>query len=157
MNEKTCNSQEYKEKQRAKKIGDKNPRWKGGVSRAPYAAVYQAIRKTLEQSCMLCQSKEKLVAHHIDNNYKNNEISNIVIVCRGCHNKIHKTGLKLSDKTKDKISLARIGFKHSDETRKKMSKSKQGNKNCVGNHLSEETKRKISESLKRAYKKLHGE
>lgn len=48
-----------------------------------------------------------------------------------------------------------FGKNHSAETKDKISKSSIGNKNCVGRILSEETKRKISESQKtRLMKKI---
>jgi len=34
--------------------------------------------------------KAKLTVHHIDNDPSNNELSNLVTLCRKCHDKIHK-------------------------------------------------------------------
>ena len=39
--------------------------------------------------CERCQSNKFLNVHHIDENRFHNEISNLQIVCRSCHNKIH--------------------------------------------------------------------
>ena len=83
-------SPEYIAKQRVKKIGNKNPAWKGGF-RHYYFTKYRAIAKSLEQICQKCGTNEKLIVHHKDNNYKNNNIENLMIICRGCHNTIHKS------------------------------------------------------------------
>jgi hypothetical protein len=85
---------DYQEKQRQKKIGKNNPRWKGGNSYNYQRNFYGLLGKSLEQKCALCGIKDKLIIHHIDKNYKNNVIANICIVCRGCHNKIHKSEKK---------------------------------------------------------------
>ena len=41
-----------------------------------------------------------------------------------------------------------LGRHHSEETRRKMSEAQQGNKNMLGKHHSEETRRKMSEAQK---------
>lgn len=89
------NTPEYKEKQRIKKIGNKNGMWKGGISRSPFEKIYKNVAKSLEQKCSLCSIKTKLIVHHIDNNYRNNKLNNLMIVCKGCHNKIHKKGVRI--------------------------------------------------------------
>lgn len=70
------------------------------------------------------------------------------------------TGRRLSDETKQKLKVAHIGKKHSDEHNKKKGRSgelnvsKRGDvklkisEKLKGHKLSEETKRKISETLK---------
>lgn len=46
--------------------------------------------------CQLCGKFPKLkryfglLIHHQDQNIKNNDLTNLLIVCRGCHNRIHK-------------------------------------------------------------------
>ncbi|KKN06055.1 hypothetical protein LCGC14_1081330, partial [marine sediment metagenome] len=46
--------------------------------------------------CQLCGKFPKLkryfglLIHHQDQDIKNNDYSNLLIVCRGCHNRIHK-------------------------------------------------------------------
>jgi len=85
------NKVEYIGKQRLRKLGDKNPSWKGGNSYHYQSRFYKKIALDLKQKCSMCGTKYKLVVHHIDGNYKNNILSNICIVCKGCHNKIHKS------------------------------------------------------------------
>jgi hypothetical protein len=45
--------------------------------------------KILPNVCNRCQSTEKLVAHHIDHNRSNNDISNFEILCKKCHQNHH--------------------------------------------------------------------
>ena len=89
--------------------------------------------------------------HHLDENKLNNSLSNLVYLTRSEHTKIHnKSGKKLSEETKQKMSEAKKGEKHpfygqhhSEETKRKMSEAAKGNKNMLGKHHTEETKRKI--------------
>ena len=47
-----------------------------------------------EHACELCGSTQNLDVHHIDENYHNNEITNLMVLCRGCHMKQHKSKSK---------------------------------------------------------------
>jgi len=60
------------------------------------------------------------------------------------------TGMKLSDETKKKISDSKRGkpLSLSKEVREKLSKSRMGNKNSLGFHPSEETRKKLSAARK---------
>ena len=40
--------------------------------------------------CMLCWSSERLQIHHKDKNHKNNDISNLIMLCYKCHCLAHK-------------------------------------------------------------------
>jgi hypothetical protein len=91
MNNGHYNNPEYIRKQSVAKRGNKNPKWKGGNSRTHINGLYTPLIKSLKQQCCMCGSKTKLVIHHIDGDYKHNELSNMAVVCRGCHNTIHKT------------------------------------------------------------------
>lgn len=42
--------------------------------------------------CEMCGKDGKLDVHHKDGNYQNNKISNLQILCRSCHNKVHRGG-----------------------------------------------------------------
>jgi group I intron endonuclease len=57
-------------------------------------------------------------------------------------------GAIMSEETKNKISVANMGRKASEETKLKQSKMRKGKKRLVTWTVSEETKRKLSESLK---------
>lgn len=76
-------------KKRPEFSGSNNPRWKGGIGYQYWSTIYRPIFNSLEQKCSLCGTTNKLVTHHIDKNYKNNSLSNIMITCSSCHNKIH--------------------------------------------------------------------
>jgi len=39
--------------------------------------------------CNICGDAEEPIVHHIDGNRDNNELKNLLPVCRGCHQKIH--------------------------------------------------------------------
>lgn len=49
-------------------------------------------------SCYFCSSSDDLVIHHIDftgqTNDPNNELDNLVTLCRSCHIKLHKIAIK---------------------------------------------------------------
>lgn len=40
--------------------------------------------------CMICWSSDKLQIHHKDKNHKNNDISNLIMLCYKCHCIAHK-------------------------------------------------------------------
>lgn len=63
--------------------GNKNPSWKGGISR-PMAIRFKG------DECEKCEEKEnRLVVHHIDENLKNNIKENLMTLCYKCHCAIH--------------------------------------------------------------------
>jgi len=82
---------------RTKRSGANNHWWAGGVSFEPYGhefnkALKEQIRKRDNYTCRECgftqeQLKYKLPVHHIDYNKKNNLESNLISLCRGCHQK----------------------------------------------------------------------
>ena len=97
---------------------------------------YEIYKNT--KICVKCYSLDNIHVHHKDLDPGNNIESNLQILCRSCHTKLHnkwrkhsketrkKTSIalkwrKLSEETKKKIGLAGIGRKHSEETKKKMS------------------------------------
>ena len=84
-------SNKHRSKNRAetlKKIhfGKENGNWKGGVSSAYYLKLQKEYLKNL---CYFCQVNFKLSVHHKDGNRRNNQIKNLVVVCRSCHKKLH--------------------------------------------------------------------
>jgi hypothetical protein len=61
--------------------------------------------------------------------------------------KFHRTGVTVSDETKDKLRAAFTGSTHSDETRAHFSKIRQGEGNpFYGKHHSDDTKQKLSKA-----------
>jgi hypothetical protein len=45
----------------------------------------------LPNVCNRCQSLENLLVHHMDEDRSNNELYNLEILCKGCHQKHHET------------------------------------------------------------------
>jgi hypothetical protein len=78
-----------------------------------------------------------MVVHHKDGNRKNNDISNLVLMTRGEHSKLHNKDKtkpprteehkrKLSEAHKGRIPVFYKGSKHTEETKIKMSNAKKG-------------------------------
>jgi hypothetical protein len=76
--------------------GSRNPMWKGGISiKYPDEFNYQLqefVRNRDNNVCQMCfkiQKKHKLSVHHIDENKMNNNINNLVSLCKSCHQRLH--------------------------------------------------------------------
>lgn len=75
------------------KVGEENPNWRGGTSHLPYPYEFdeelkQTVRVIWGNVCAFCSEEpngENLSTHHIDYNKKNNELSNLLPLCRNCH------------------------------------------------------------------------
>lgn len=57
--------------------------------------------KFLPPYCALCFDCRNLSVHHKDDNNKNNELNNLIILCRKCHDELH-TPLNKKIKRKNK-------------------------------------------------------
>lgn len=70
-------------------IGKNHPNWKGG-EHVSYRNIL--IKNNVLTSCFLCKNDDKrvLAAHHIDENHKNNDLTNLVWLCHNCHALVHK-------------------------------------------------------------------
>lgn len=79
--------------------GGKHWNWQGGISREPYPVDWtkilkRSIRERDNHKCQLCgcpqeECIQKLCVHHIDYNKKNLNPTNLISLCRKCHNKTH--------------------------------------------------------------------
>ena len=95
-----------KEKIKAALIGllilDKNPNWKGGLSKLPYAFEFtkelkESIRKRDNYTCQKCGIKQKLLTgyhkklsiHHIDYDKNNCSIDNLITLCKKCNSEVN--------------------------------------------------------------------
>lgn len=67
-------------------IGVGSGRSSKNINRPITQYTYRKVRKDF---CELCGSKEFLCTHHIDGNRLNNELSNLITVCKKCHQKHH--------------------------------------------------------------------
>jgi len=47
------------------------------------------LRSTLGEKCHICGATRNLLIHHKDENPDNNVLSNLTVVCKKCHRKIH--------------------------------------------------------------------
>lgn len=77
-----------------RKVGPKNPAWKGGVADWDYASGWKVIARKIrgrdEWTCQLCDEQRKrwgncLHVHHIDGDKLNNDPLNLISVCASCH------------------------------------------------------------------------
>ena len=92
---KKIHSEVYKQKLKEQWSGKNNPAWNGGRSFGEYGIEYTATLKKFIinrdiKTCQICNnpySQDKLVVHHIDYNKKNNNVNNLVCLCRTCHPK----------------------------------------------------------------------
>lgn len=60
-----------------------------------------------EAKCEICGSIKSIDVHHIDGNFQNNEPTNLQIVCRSCHMKMHhpKSTCKICGKPSKGLGL----------------------------------------------------
>lgn len=88
-------------------IGKNNPNWKGGISR--YNEDYKKKIGKIIGRILKCDE----IVHHIDNNGRNNQISNLFI-CKDYkhHAKLHKQIINLAFKL---VKLGIIKFNHQKE------------------------------------------
>jgi hypothetical protein len=56
-----------------------------------WVSIWYVIKEGIKELCEICESRQRLVTHHRNGDYKDNTLDNLSVVCRCCHNKIHKT------------------------------------------------------------------
>lgn len=49
----------------------------------------QTYRRAKQTECAWCGATKNLIVHHVDGNRYNNELTNLVTICRSCHQKHH--------------------------------------------------------------------
>ncbi len=90
-----CYSKEWIKKMSELHKGDKSFFWQGGISYEPYGkdwtnSLKRSIRERDNYVCRMCsdiQNEITFVVHHIDYDKKNNNPTNLITLCRKCHNK----------------------------------------------------------------------
>lgn len=90
--------------------------WKGG-SRSTARRIALRYGFNLNK-CISCGKEGEMVVHHVDQNFHNNKLENLRILCHQCHNQLHGNGTekrfqkghKVSQTIRDKI--ARANTKH---------------------------------------------
>jgi hypothetical protein len=95
-------TKEQKETLSKCRLGEKNPAWRGGITKHPYGQDWiedlkDAIRKRDSYTCQLCgitqeefavgRLHKKLPVHHIDYDKKNCNPDNLKTLCISCHAK----------------------------------------------------------------------
>lgn len=112
-NQKTCsikcrNKSDWKKRcGRYKREGEKNPRWKGGVSRG---YILKKAKEGLKfknklNICNICKKKiiKRIVIHHKNKNQQDNSFNNLLVLCDSCHLKEHyKDGTRKPLNRRDK-------------------------------------------------------
>ena len=89
---------EYRSKVIEKQSGPNSSAWQGGKSFEPYStdfktSIKERVRNRDNLTCVMCGKGEilngrKLDAHHMDSDKMNTDPSNLVSICRSCHNKL---------------------------------------------------------------------
>lgn len=79
--------------------GDKNPRWRGGMSKTKYApgfgrSLKRRIRVRDKYTCQLCGQTEfelgcHLSIHHADYDKTNHDESNLFATCKACNSRVN--------------------------------------------------------------------
>lgn len=86
--------------------GENSKWWRGGSSHGGYPSVFShSLKKRIKirdsYTCQCCNSmmdSRLLDVHHIDRNTNNNDMGNLVTVCKSCHLGIHSTGSKRNER-----------------------------------------------------------
>lgn len=99
----------------------------GGPPRCWYRKYNNPKKQALERDKYKCQGNDckktsnRLEVHHKDGNTSNNDLSNLITLCRSCHAREH--GQTFSNETREKGKAKRIARLRSPEIRQKMSES----------------------------------
>jgi hypothetical protein len=89
----------HSESRIGRKVGPKNPAWKGGVADWEYAAGWKVIARRIrdrdEWTCQRCGERRKrwgyaLHVHHINGDKLDNDPANLTSLCAGCHRQAHR-------------------------------------------------------------------
>ena len=86
----SCTKQ-WRSEKLSSEIGENSRNWQGGISFDPYPPEFnkplrRRIRKRDQYICAICGNKGKSV-HHIDYDKTNNNVSNLITLCKSCHGK----------------------------------------------------------------------
>lgn len=77
----------------------------------------EIVLNLLGNKCKKCKTTERLELHHKDNNYKNNKINNIILLCKSCHMTKHSL-----DRSKEYNDENNIKFYNKYNLSKKLTK-----------------------------------
>jgi len=77
-------------RRKSKNKGRKNGMWKEDRKDRNFGNLKKLVLKKKIKNCSICNSNKHLCVHHIDKNKNNDNLDNLLIVCKSCHSKIHK-------------------------------------------------------------------
>ena len=97
-------------------VGDKSPKWRGGLKPRYWGKFWQVIRLwALERShycCEMCGANEKrLIVHHLNPYYKARDVfeasspSALQVLCNSCHAKVENLGKTGGDAKDERDSI----------------------------------------------------
>ncbi len=58
-----------------------------------FARIRKYILRDYQATCQLCGSNEKPRVHHYDGDHANNTYDNLTVLCKKCHDAIHRITL----------------------------------------------------------------
>ena len=86
--------------------GENNPNYIDGgyIGNSVYTRL---AYRTYKHKCAICGCNDELVlqVHYIDENHKNNDVDNLIILCANDHLKLHRLGQQISDEIKNNREL----------------------------------------------------
>lgn len=80
------------------KIIERSYRWQMKYKPGKYRELAKKLMVNIPKICLDCGSVENINIHHVDGNFRNTVIENLVYVCRKCHGLRHRK-LNLFNKT----------------------------------------------------------
>ena len=65
--------------------------WKRKKNKNKYKKINKILQsiRVRDKNCRFCNGKYNLIVHHIDGNWKNMKLSNLILLCNLCHLKLH--------------------------------------------------------------------
>ena len=87
--------------------GKRHPAYKNGSGR-PMAHIGRRLIDLSTTRCANCKTSKRLIIHHINGNYRDNNIENLQVLCRNCHRRLHWSAKKMTDEQRREKHLARL-------------------------------------------------
>jgi hypothetical protein len=119
------------------------------------------ISKEKDLKCELCSSFDKIHIHHKNKNIYDNDLKNLQVLCAKCHYRTHFPNGRYGSlnpffnrhhnkEMKEKLRILKLGTKLSEETKEKISM----NNHCwnKGRKMSIEQRKKLSDKRKQLFK-----
>lgn len=86
--------------------GENNPNWIDGSCKG--SSYIKAAFRTYKAKCTMCGLNEEccLQVHHIDEDRKNDDVNNLIILCANCHSRVHRGGYRITEEVIKNRELA---------------------------------------------------